>query len=481
MNIKQLFRIICVLLMIVGSTFLIPIAVALFYGETQVLSAFLVPMFVTIILGLIGITLRRDKNLRVSIRGAFVVAALSWISASFLGAIPLYVSGAVNSVTDAIFESVSAFTTTGATIINDVEILPKSINVWRCLMHWLGGMGIVALTVALMPLLGVGGFQLIKAETTGPEKGKVTPKITNTAKILWLIYFILTVAQTVALLASGLNFIDAMSIAFSTLGTGGFALKNASIGAYNSASVDWICTIFMVLAGINFSLYYYAVTGKFQEIKENTELKVYLAIVVLFSFGIAFFILPRFGSFLTALRYAAFQVGAIITTTGFATDDYIQWAQPAQFLLFVLFFTGACSGSTGGGVKIIRWVILSKQGSNEIRRMLHPHGIFSVQLNGKVGRKDVVFSVASFCYFYMLLLFITTFIGTFANLDLFTSFTGALSALGNVGPAFGALGPTCNYSFLPGFLKWWYGFVMLAGRLELYTMMIYFTGAFWKK
>ncbi|MCR4626316.1 MAG: TrkH family potassium uptake protein [Treponema sp.] len=481
MKLNQLLRIIFVLLGIVGITFLIPISVALCLGENQVISSFLIPMIIVILLGIASIYVGRKKSLRISMRGAFIVAALSWISASFLGAIPLFTSGSVTTFTDAFFESVSAFTTTGATIINDVESLPNAINVWRCLMHWLGGMGIVALTVAFMPLLGVGGFQLIKAETTGPEKGKVTPKITNTAKILWFIYFILTVLQTVLLLISGLNFVDAISIAFSTLGTGGFALKNASIGAYNSASVDWICIVFMVLAGINFSLYYYAVTGKIQDIIDNTELKVYLGIVVLFSVGIAFFILPRFHSFLTALRYAAFQVGAIITTTGFATDDYIQWAYPAQFLLFLLFFTGACSGSTGGGIKIIRWVILSKQGSNEIRKMLHPHGIFSIQLNGKVGRKDVVFNVAAFLYFYFFLLFITTFIGTFANLDLLTSFTGALSTLGNVGPAFGALGPTCNYSSLPAFLKWWYSFVMLAGRLELYTMMIYFTGAFWKK
>lgn len=481
MNIKQLLRIICILLAIVGITFLIPISVALVYGENQVIPSFLIPMIIVIILGIAGFLSGKNKTLRISTRGAFAVAALSWISASFLGAVPLYTTGAVSSFTDAFFESVSAFSTTGATIINDVEILPASINVWRCLMHWLGGMGIVALTVALMPLLGVGGFQLIKAETTGPEKGKVTPKITNTAKILWIIYFVLTVLQIILLLIAGLNFVDSMSIAFSTLGTGGFALKNASIGGYNSAFVDWICIVFMVLAGINFSLYYYIVTGKIQEITKNTELKVYLGIVVFFSVAIAYFILPRFGSFLTALRYAAFQVGAIITTTGFATDDYIQWVQPAQFLLFVLFFTGACSGSTGGGVKLIRWVIFSKQGANEIKKMLHPHGVFSIQLNGKVGRKDVVFNVAAFFYFYFVLLFITTFIGTFANLDLLTSFTGALSTLGNVGPAFGALGPTCNYSSLPGFLKWWYCFVMLAGRLELYTMIIYFSESFWKK
>lgn len=481
MNFWPVFRIICILLGFVGITFIMPVGVALYFAEYDIVPVFAIPMITVFFLGLLCVLSGKNKNWRISVRGAFVVAALSWISASFLGAVPLYFSGYVPSFTDALFESVSAFTTTGATILNDIEALPKSLNFWRCLMHWLGGMGIVALTVALLPLLGIGGFQLIKAETTGPEKSKVTPKITTTAKILWVIYVALTILQTVLLLCSGLGFIDSVAVTFATLGTGGFALKNASIGGYNSAVVDWICTLFMLLAGINFSLFFYAVTGKMQEIYRNTELKVYLLIIAFFSVATAFFVLPRYGAFLNALRYAAFHVVSIITTTGFATDDYLLWSEPAQFMLFLLFFTGACSGSTGGGIKIIRWVILAKQGSNEVSKMLHPHGIFSIQLNGKIGRKDVVFNVAAFLYFYFFLLFVTTFLGTLAHLDLFTALTGALSTLGNIGPAFGKLGPACNYSFLPDFLKWWYSFVMLAGRLELYTMIIYFTRSYWKK
>ncbi|QTQ11017.1 TrkH family potassium uptake protein [Treponema parvum] len=481
MTIKIFLRIIFVLLAIVGLSFLMPIFVALAYKEYEIVPVFLIPMIIVVILGIISVVLGRGEQLSLSTRGAFVIAACSWIFASLLGAVPLMASGCIPRLADAVFESVSGFTTTGGTILENVDDLPKSINLWRCLMHWLGGMGIVALTVAFLPLLGVGGFQLIKAETTGPEKGKVTPKITNTAKALWIIYVVLTAIQTMLLMAAGLDFVNSASIAFATLGTGGFALKNASIGGYNSAAVDWICTVFMFLSGINFTMYFYAVSRKFKDIRENTELKAYATVFIISSLAVAVFIKPQFGSFINSLRHAAFNVASIISTTGFATADYTLWVPPAQFVIFLLYFLGACSGSTAGGVKIIRWVILAKQGSNEILRMLHPHGIFTIHLNGKPGRRDVVFNVAAFIYFYFLLIFVTTFVGTLGNVGILSSFTGALAMLGNVGPAFGKFGPSYNYGFLPDFVKWWYSFAMLAGRLELYTMIIYFTKSYWKK
>ncbi|QTQ14820.1 TrkH family potassium uptake protein [Treponema parvum] len=481
MTVKIFLRIIFVLLAIVGLSFLMPIFVALAYKEYEIVPVFLIPMIIVVILGIISVVSGRGEQLSLSTRGAFVIAACSWIFASLLGAVPLMASGCIPRLADAVFESVSGFTTTGATILENVDDLPKSINLWRCLMHWLGGMGIVALTVAFLPLLGVGGFQLIKAETTGPEKGKVTPKITNTAKALWIIYVVLTAIQTILLMVSGLDFVNSASIAFATLGTGGFALKNASIGGYNSAAVDWICTVFMFLSGINFTMYFYAVSRKFKDIRENTELKAYATVFIISSLAVAFFIKPQFGSFINSLRHAAFNVVSIISTTGFATADYTLWVPPAQFVIFLLYFLGACSGSTAGGVKIIRWVILAKQGSNEILRMLHPHGIFTIHLNGKPGRRDVVFNVAAFIYFYFLLIFVTTFVGTLGNVGILSSFTGALAMLGNVGPAFGKFGPSYNYGFLPDFVKWWYSFAMLAGRLELYTMIIYFTKSYWKK
>ena len=318
--------------------------------------------------------------------------------------------------------------------------------------------------------MGIGGFQLIKAETTGPEKGKITPKIATTAKLLWIIYFALTALQTALLLLCRMDFIDSLSYAFATLGTGGFATRNASVGAYNSAA-----------AGVNFSLYYYAFTRDFAEIRHNSEFKAYLVIITVVVLALTLSIKSVYGNFATALRYASLQTASIITTTGFATADYTLWPPYAQFFILLLFFIGGSSGSTSGGVKVIRWVILFKQFGNEAKKILHPHGVFAIRLNGAPGRKDVVFNVAAFMFVYGILVLLTALAGTFAGLDLFSAFTGSLSMVGNVGPAFGALGPSCNYGFLPPLLKWWYCFAMLAGRLELYTMIIFFLPDYWRK
>ena len=277
-----LLRIISALLGIVGTSFIVPLAAALACGETNAVLPFALPMAISWLCVLVFNLPFRKRTMNLTVRGTFVVVACAWIFTSLFGALPLYFSGAIPSFTDAVYESVSGFTTTGATILSDVESLPRSMNLWRCMTHWLGGMGIVALTVALLPLLGIGGFQLIKAETTGPEKGKITPKIATTAKLLWIIYFALTAIETVLLLLCRMDFIDSLSYAFATLGTGGFATRNASVGAYNSAAVDAVCTTFMFLAGVNFSLYYYALTREFAEIRHNSEFKVYLDCVCRF-------------------------------------------------------------------------------------------------------------------------------------------------------------------------------------------------------
>lgn len=475
------FKILTILLSIVGVTFLMPAGVAVYCGEYQVLPYFLIPMAVSVVLMLaVNIPTRKIKA-SMNIKQTFLTVALLWIIVSFMGSIPLYFSGVFPSYTEAFFESVSGFTTTGATVLSDLESLPRSINLWRCLTHWLGGMGIVTLTVALLPLLGVGGFQLIKAETTGPEKGKVTSRITTTAKILWAIYIGFTLTETILLKLAGMDFIDALSHSFSTLGTGGFSTRNDSIGAYNSLSIDIIITVFMFISGINFSLLFYLFTRKFTDIRDNSEFKAYILIVVFFSLAVTFCVLPKFNTFGTALHHSFFQVISLLSTTGFSTKDYIAWPASAQFLLMLLFFIGGSSGSTAGGIKVVRWVILGKQINNETKRMLHPHGVFSVRLNNRIGRKDIIFSVASFMTLYFVLVFITTFVGCLGNLDLFTSFTGALSVVGNVGPGFGLLGPSNNMGFIPGFVKWWYCFAMIAGRLELYTMLIFFMPSYWKR
>ena len=477
----SLLKISSILLSIVGILFAIPLGIALYYGETQVYLSFLIPMVVSLVFMLaVNIPTRKFK-ITMNTRQTFLIVALSWVVVSIMGSIPLFASGSIPSFADALFESVSGFSTTGSTILSEIETLPASINMWRCLTHWIGGMGIVTLTVALLPLLGVGGFQLIKAETTGPEKGKVTARITTTAKILWLIYFGFTAAETIALKIAGMTFTDALAHAFATLGTGGFSTRNASIGSYNSVAIDVIIMIFMFLAGINFSLYFYIITRKFRDIGSNSEFKAYLVIVFALIIAVTISLKNYYGGLAKSLRYSSFQVVSLMTTTGFSTADFMNWPAVSQFLLFITFFIGGCSGSTSGGVKVIRWLILGKQVQNETRKMLHPHGVFAIRLNGRPGRKDIVFNVAAFMVVYFGLVAVTTFVGCLGQLDVWSAFTGALSMVGNIGPGYALLGPSQNFGFLPDFVKYWYSFAMLAGRLELYTMIIYFLPVYWEK
>lgn len=481
MNAFAFFRLIFIVLAVIGISFSFPISVACYCDEDSIILPFLIPMILSILLGTIFFIIGRKNTIRFSTRSVFLFVACAWISISLFGAVPLFFSGTIPNFVDAFFESCSGFTTTGATILSEIEILPRSINLWRCQMHWLGGMGIIALTVALLPLLGVGGFNLIKAESTGPEKGKITPKMANTAEMLWIFYVSFTLVQIIALIVCGMDFIDAVSYAFSTLGTGGFATMNASVGEYNSVSIEIVCTIFMFLAGINFSLYFYLFTGKISEIKKNTELKMYIIIFFGAILLISFFLLPNYHNFFTALRYSSFQVASILTSTGFMSCDYLTWNSSAQFFIFCLFFIGGCSGSTAGGFKVVRHCILAKQAKNEMMKMLHPHGVYSIRLNGSAGKNDLVFNISSFVFVYFGLVFFSTFLGTLDGLNIFTSFTGSLSMVGNIGPAFGELGPTANYGFLGSGLKIWYCFVMIAGRLELYNLLILFLPDYWKK
>lgn len=474
-------RLIFIILAIVGLSLVFPILTALSCGELSVIPSFAAPLGVSVLIGVIFYFAGKKTKINFSIRNVFAFVALAWISISVFGSVPLLLSGVIPNFYDALFESVSGFSTTGATILSDVESIPRSINFWRCQMHWLGGMGIIALTVALLPLLGVGSFQLIKAESTGPEKGQITPKMANTAKTLWLLYVGFTVTHAIALKICGMDVIDSICHAFSTLGTGGFSSKNASIGAYNSLAIEIVCTVFMFLAGVNFSLYFYVITGKFDEVKKNSELKAYITLFLICIGMITLVLVPHYGSFAKALRYSSFQVASVMTTTGYATDDFTTWPNAAQFFILLLFFTGGCSGSTSGGFKIIRWVVLKKQAKNEMLRMLHPHGVFTISLNDKPGRKDLVFNVAAFAFVYFMLVMISTMISTFCGLDIFTSFTASLSMTGSIGPAFGKLNPSQNFGIIPPFLKYWYCFVMIAGRLELYNLIIFLFPDYWKK
>jgi trk system potassium uptake protein TrkH len=348
-------------------------------------------------------------------------------------------------------------------------------------MHWLGGMGILALAVALLPLLGVGGFQLFKAETPGPEKLKMTPKIAATAKILWLMYLGLTCAQTILLMGAGMNFPDALSHAFSTAASGGFSTKTLSIGYYKSAAIEMICAIFMILATINFTLYYYLFTGKFREVIQNTELKVYLSIIAIASLALACINLPFSDSFAAAAESAFFHTACVISTTGFAAADFSAWLPAGQLIIVSLLLVGGTSGSTAGGVKVIRWTVLFKQIANQMRMLLHPHGIFTIRINKRAGRDDIVYSVTAFMFLYALLAALTAFIAALDGADLLTAISGSLALLGNAGPGLGSVGPLGSYAFFSSPVKLWFCFVMLAGRLELYTLLMLCLPSFWSR
>ena len=470
--VEILARSLATVLGIVGTSFVMPVLVACWYKEYHDIAGFAVPMAASWALAAWFWLRVRGKARVGGVQNAFVIVGSAWVAISLFGAIPLYACGAFPDFADALFESASGFTTTGASVLSDVESLPKCINFWRCQTHWLGGMGVIALAVALIPILGIGGYRLVQAETSGPEKGKLTSRISDTAKILWAIYCVLTALQTVLLHWFGMGWFDAVCHAFSTLGTGGFSTRNASLASFASPALEWICMAFMLLASVNFGIYFLLLLGRWRDVFENTELRGFAFIVLGAVVGVTVVEWAQFGAFADALRHSAFQVASVISTTGFMSNDYTTWHPAAQLLVLTLFFIGGCSGSTAGGIKVIRWSVLAKQLRNDVQRLIHPHGVFTLRINGVPGRSEVVSVVGSFIFVYFALVLVTALAGALAGLDVHTAFTAALSMVGNIGPAFGSLGPSANYGALPGALKLWYCFAMLAGRLEVYTLLI---------
>ncbi|MDR3356364.1 MAG: TrkH family potassium uptake protein [Spirochaetaceae bacterium] len=457
-----------------------PILYALLHGETRTLPALVFPALIALALSIPALFLIARRPVPPAGRDGFFLVSMTWIFLSLLGSLPYYLSGEGIRFTDAVFESVCGFASTGATSIPDTEALPRSLLLWRAISHWTGGIGIIMLTVALLPLLGVGGFQLVKAETAGPEKERITPKITQTAKVLSLVYLSFTLALFLLYLSGGMDSFDAACNALSILATGGVSTKNEGLRYYNSAYIDTVTTVFMLLAGFNFNMYFRILRGKIKDVFYNTEARAYLLIFAVSCLLIAVNIFPLYASPFTALRYAAFQSASILSTTGNAAANYEKWPAGAQAVLFALMFIGGCSGSTACGVKVIRHAVLWKQGVNELRRMIYPRGVFSVRLNNKIGRKDVVYGVAGFMFLYFSIVFVTTFVTAASGVDLFTSFSAALSILGNVGTGFGGIGPAQNYGFFSDGVKWLFCFVMIAGRLEIWTVLVMFTPGFWR-
>jgi len=403
----------------------------------------------------------------------FLLIFFAWIIACLLGALPYYFSGCIPQFTDAVFESVSGFTTTGLTVLRDIDIAPLPVLFWRALSQWLGGLGILLFITVLLPMLGSGGFQIYSTEESGPEREKITRHVSRSARIILLIYTGLTAAEIFLLRCFGMNWFDAATCAFSTMATGGFNSHSGGIAFYRSPVVEWVVAAFMFLAGFNYLLIWRMLRGKFRDCLRNSEAKVYTAIVVLVSIVIATVIFSAGDSPEKGTRNALFNTVSILSTTGFSDADTGAWPALTQGLLFFLMFLGGCSLSTAGGIKIIRYVILAKQANNEMKKIIHPRGVFNIRLDGKNRNKDMVYGVAGFVFIYLLLIFLCALLVSSAGEDIFSSLRTALACLGNIG----FINPIPHF---PAYVKWGLALAMLIGRLELWAVLVIFTRDFWK-
>ncbi len=454
---------------------------------------------VTALLGLVFRFASKGFSKQVKKREGYLIVTLGWIMMSLSGTLPYLFTGSIPYFTNAFFETISGYTTTGASILNDIESLPRGILFWRSTTHWIGGMGIIVLTIAILPLLGIGGMELFAAEAPGPSADKLHPRITDTAKRLWYIYLGLTVVEALLLKLAGMGLFDAVNHAMSTLSTGGFSTKNDSLAHWNHLPlIQYIVILFMILAGTNFVLSYFAFKGKVSKVLHDEEFKTYFLNIIGIAVIVMLIIYFRadvskivtdsqliahpmvLGEFESALRHGLFQVTAIITTTGFVTADFTQWTPSLTVLFFVLMFFGASAGSTAGGVKIVRHIIMLKNGFLEFKRTLHPNAIVPVRYNKKSIPQHIVFNIIAFFVLYLVVFALGALGFGFLGLDYMTALGGSASSLGNVGPAFGDLSPVNNFSSLPDLGKWWSSFLMLLGRLELFTVLILFTPYFWK-
>lgn len=450
-----------------------------------------------LIIFLSGFTLMfftRDHQNTLNQKDGYLIVTLGWIFMALSGTLPYITSGLIPSFANAFFETMSGFTTTGATILSDIERLPQSILLWRSLTHWIGGMGIIVLTVAILPLFGIGGMQLFAAESPGPSSDKLKPRIADTAKRLWLIYVGFTALETILLKIAGMKWLDAINHSLSTLSTGGFSTKNASIAYWNDQPlIQYIIILFMFLAGANFVVSYFAIKGKFNHVKVNEEFRWYASFIIIFTVITAFIIFIQADLSLnsvehpvvisqleSAIRHGLFQVLAVITTTGFVTSDFTLWTPFLTLLFFSFYFLGGSAGSTAGGVKVVRHIVMIKNAFYEFKRTLHPNAIIPVRYKGKGVDQKIIFNILGFFILYALSFMIGAIVLAANGLDFETAIGGAASCLGNVGPAFGELSPVDNYAALPAFSKIWMTFLMLIGRLELFTVLILFSPFFWR-
>lgn len=480
MNYKMITYVLGSLLRIEGVLMSIPLVLSFVYREGPAQKAFLITVLVCFVLGTL-IRHREPENKSIYGREGFVVVALSWIVMSLFGAMPFYLSGAIKGFINCFFETVSGFTTTGASILTEIEGLPMSILFWRSFTHWIGGMGILVFMLAILPMGDERSMYMMKAEAPGPMVSKLVPKVKSTAKLLYKIYIALTIIEMILLLLGGMPLFDSVVNSFSTAGTGGFAILNSSIAGYNNAYYEYVITAFMLLFGVNFNLYYFLILRDFRNIWKNEELRYYVGIVVLSIILITTNIYHMYPTFESAFRHAAFQVAAIITTTGFATANFDLWPEFSKALIFCLTILGACAGSTGGGLKVSRLIILLKLAYREIKHIVHPRSVNLIKLDGYKVEEDVVRGVTGYIVIYVLLLLGSFILISFDNYDFTTSLTSVVTCLGNVGPGFAMVGPVENFSFFSGFSKLVLCFDMLLGRLEIFPIVMLFAPSIWRK
>ncbi|MDR3147912.1 MAG: TrkH family potassium uptake protein [Treponema sp.] len=475
-------RLLALFAVLVSLTMTVPLAVAALLGEAEMIRAFAISLALPMPLALpVLFIVTRNQRIRFTAADGFLLVFFIWIIACLVGSLPFLVSRTLSRPVDAFFESVSGFSTTGISLFADVEILPRSLLLWRAMDQWLGGVGIVMLTVALFPLIGIGGFQLVKAETTGPEKEKITPKITATAKILCFLYLGLTALLMALLMLGGMDWLDALIHAFATIATGGFSSRNNSIAAFSSPFIEWVCVIFMIVSGYNFALLYQLLRGKVRDVFRNSEGRAYLCIMGISSLLAALSLWSAGEDFPTAIRRGFFHCSSIVTSCGFSSADHNLWPPLAQGVLFLLMFVGGCSGSTAGGIKVVRWVVLFKQAMNEAKRLLYPRGVFNIRLNRKVGRKDVVYGVAGFIFLYVAMVAAAFLLVAGAGVEPWDSFNAALVCVGNIGLGLGKLRGGAVLASCPDYVKWGLSLVMIAGRLEIWTFFVLFTPQYWRR
>lgn len=481
---RHVVQVIGALVLCVGLSMLPAIGISLYYQEGALLP--LTQAFgATMALGLALFFGCRSRGPLppLSHREGMAVTGLAWAAAGLCGALPFLFAGTFDGLTDCLFESLSGFTTTGASVLTDIEILPKGLLFWRSLTHWLGGLGIIVLSLAILPFLGVGGMQLYKAEVPGPVPDKLRPRVRDTAAVLWKVYLLLTTAQTVLLMLGGMGFFDALCHTFGTVATGGFSTKNASIGHYASPYIHLVITVFMLLAGVNFSLHYLLLKGRARDVWRNPELRfflgLFLAVFAIITVSLA--LAGPHDSLPRALLDSAFQTASILTTTGYATADFELWPVVAQALLLLCMFIGGSAGSTAGGMKCMRILLLLRQAYQEIIRLIHPRAVVRVKFGGRVAPPDVLSGIWGFAVLWLGLLFLSVILVAATGVDITTSFTSVLASIGNIGPGLGTVGPAENYAHLPTMAKWVLIWCMLLGRLEIYTVIVLFVPEFYRK